>query len=218
MMTDLELFKKALIEVEETSLLSIPKKIDITPSPHFLRQMKHLIKVQRRSYWKLMNSTWKKVATIIIVSLCIVGTSMSVKAIREPIFSFFVQVYEKFTSFTNSSNEQNAKLSKILYPSYVPEGFTEIYNYSDEYGADTVWQNGSGEEIEFIQNASNVVSTVDTENAQLETIIIDGMTLYICENKNIVTIIWNTENESYRLHYSSSLDGALVEKFIKGLK
>lgn len=217
-MTDLELFKKALIEVEATSLLSIPKEINIIPSIHFLKQMKHLTNAQKHTYWRLINSPWKRVATIIIISLCLIGTSLSVNAIREPIIEFFVQIHETFTSFTISSNEQNAKLSKILHPTYIPEEFTEKYNYSDDYGADTVWQNDLGEEIEFVQNASNVVSTVDTENAQLETIIIDGVTFYICENKDIVTVIWNTGNESYRLHYSSSLDRTLMEEFIKGLK
>lgn len=218
MITDLELFKKALIEVEETSLSSIPKDIHFTPSRHFLKQMEHLIKVQKHSYWKLINSTRKKVATIIIVLLCLIGTSLSVNAIREPLINFFVQVYETFTSFTFSSGEQNAKLSKILYPEYIPEGFKEKYNYSDEYSVDTVWQNDLGEEIEFIQNTSSVLSTVDTENNQFKTLIIDGVTFYVCENKDIVTIIWIKESESYRLHYSSSLDEELIKKFFEGLK
>ena len=95
-------FKRAFREVVSSEFANIPldeNNIDITFSEKFNKKMEKLIKSQRKSYYILINTVGKRVAILFVAIITLFTASMSVKAIREPVINFIIEVYESFTKY-----------------------------------------------------------------------------------------------------------------------
>ena len=94
--------KAAFREVVSSEFAHIPtdeSSIDFTFSEKFNKKMEKLIKSQRKSYYIFINTVGKRVAILFVAIITLFAASMSVKAIREPVINFIIEVYESFTKY-----------------------------------------------------------------------------------------------------------------------
>ena len=76
-------------------------------SEKYDKNMKRLIKSQKRSYWKFINSAGKKAAIVVLALILSFIMSLNIQAIRTPVFGFFENIFEKFSEiFTDKSERE----------------------------------------------------------------------------------------------------------------
>ena len=88
-----EVLKKAFIQADvEDYNNEIRKNFEWIPSPAFEKRMKKLIHHRTNPLWEYINTTGKKVAAVALAVIIILGSMMSVKAIREPVWKFIIEI------------------------------------------------------------------------------------------------------------------------------
>ncbi len=172
------------------------------------------IKSSIRRIRKMTVNVFPKLAMfffVVIISLSIMLTS--VDAFRVKVLNFIINVQKEYTSISLKEKDPDVSQKDTLkewsgayLPSYVPEGFqiskmnslllAKIVHYSNEDGQVIVFQQYKGESSDM---------RIDTENAEVEKISINGIEgLYVKKGKNS-TIVW------YNDHFTFSLMSDLDE-------
>ena len=97
-----ELYNQRMIE----NLPTDEELSKITFSETFETKMKKLLSLQKKSYYKLINTVGKR-AVIIILTLIISLTvaTFSVKALREAVIEFITETFEKYTKVSTVISE-----------------------------------------------------------------------------------------------------------------
>lgn len=202
------------------SIELVPEE-DVYFSPQYEKKMAHLIKRQKRPYWKFVNTVGKKIAVIAIAFMMLFGLSMSIKAIREPVIGFIENVFEKFSElFVNKSEIKNAPdiIEEVYTLTDVPEGY-EIIMYSPSPKiVVTTWSNGE-KKIELIQSVLNMHFTIDTEETEVSKIEYDGQEIMyyhsIKNNNEQSQAFWHTENYSFEIFSNDFLSENDIIKLIE---
>ncbi|MFL8713106.1 DUF4367 domain-containing protein [Clostridioides sp. GD02377] len=205
--TDEEL-RKALENVELILISTVPKEddIDYTFSKNFENKMKKLIKQETKKTLRknIYNYSRNIVAALLIIIIGLFAMTMSVDAMREQFFNVIKEVYTKFTTYKFSINE-NIDMGKFneLNLSYLPKGFKEIDRINISNETFIFFSNDDGDEIVF--NYSKIADTtmkIDTEEAIIESVKINGIKAeYIIKN-NEFSLIWNDNIYSYYITLS----------------
>ena len=186
----------------DTSLLSYePHEF----SARFERKMRKLIKKQRRFYFPLVKTPLRLSFTVIaMVILMTVTTMMSVGAIRERIFNFFINTFSTHSDITPIDDDRHPDTIEEIY-----EIGYDISNYKIDFEAcDEISRHLSyvykDKQIIFEQLTSNSNLRVNTEDAEITHIDMNGYdVMYCCDNQNYHTMIW--DNGKYLFHLSANL-------------
>lgn len=149
-------FKRAFREVVSSEFAKIPldeSDIDITFSEKFNKKMEKLIKSQRKSYYILINTVGKRVAILFVAIITLFTASMSVKAIREPVINFIIEVYESFTKYF-FEGETAEKIEKVYSITKLPVGFKQTQVMESDAGRTATFESSEGNIIVFTQSAT----------------------------------------------------------------
>lgn len=175
-------FKNALREAVSAEFAEIPTdedSIDYTFSERFEKRMNRLLKLQRKPYWKYVNTASKRAAVIIAAVLTVFTAAFSVKAIREPIISFIKQVYETFTHYSFGGDEIE-KITKEYAITVLPDGFGQTNKIKQDAFIMTEYTNASGDSFDlrqmtteysagyFVDNEYNDVHTEKVGDIEVE--------------------------------------------------
>lgn len=192
----------AFIEAEKIRLSQIPADSDInwTPSEKFELKMKKLIKSSKREYWYLFNASLKRAAVIVVAILVLLGFSMSIKAIREPVVQFIITIYEKYTNIF-FGNDTELDVPRTIEQKYtvtaIPEGYTFLSMEKMSLNRKLIWRNEDNEEIIFNQGVLyNANMTIDTEDSSYEYVMVGTYNAIYLAKWNMQVIIW--ENGIYK--------------------
>lgn len=194
--------RDAFIAAEKIRLEQLPEDNDIAwvPSEKFERKMKRLVRSSSRSYWQYINTSQKRAAIIMASIIILLGFSMSVRAIREPVVQFIIKTYETFTNIFYHNDDTELDLPKTLEQKYtislLPEGYTFLSEEDMGPSRTVIWENADGEQIFLVQG------TIDNRNINLST----DSTSYSYVNvgqyegiyniqRNLQTVIW--DNDKY---------------------
>lgn len=186
-------------------------------SPKLNQNMKKLIRAQKNPVWKYVNTVGKRIAAACFIVIILGGILMSCKPIREPVFRFFVNVYEKFTEiFTSSENSDiPIKLEERKTLTYVPEGY-KMKSRSDRL---SIWKNENGEIIKFLQSTlNNGATTFDTEMTHLNKIEYNGRDIYYTTSKGMSTYYCFDDNYKYCIICNDNLPTEEILKMIDSIK
>ena len=213
-------FKNAFREVISSEFAHIPSdedSIDYTLSERFNKKMNKLIKAQRKSYYFLINTAAKRVAVIFVAFLTLFTASMSVKAIREPVVEFIVEIYEHFTSYFFAGDTVK-KIEKEYALNKLPVGFKEVDKIKSEISITTVYENDMGDIIEFIQTITDdTAANFDTQNATKTTVIINDNKVDIYTNKHLATALWTEGQYMLNLTYYGEYDIEIITSIISNI-
>ena len=225
---------KALCMILEKNFNEYCKEIDeaVTADPHvfsekFCKKMDKLIRRSKRPWYSMVSTPMKKVAVAILAFLVVTFTSvMSIRAAREAVIGFFVQVYETFSVVffgEDNANEEDVPEGRAItepMPDYeitaLPEGYRLVYSFEDEQSVEKRYINEQGQTINFlyISNDNNYI-VLDTENIgsqictigdfSCEYIIKDGFAHFIWESAGCVFSLDAIDFETARALISSIL-------------
>lgn len=221
-----ELLEQHAAEARDLWLSTLPQQEEVPPhkfSRRFERKMRRLRAEQRRS--PRMNRVvhiLRYVAACAAVVLCIGGTAY---AYRIGVIDTIVQVFREYTSITYSSESaaEDAEFPESTF-GYIPEGMVRNedecmeekgYLRSTSYKGNNQTQFYLDEMI--VDEESNDIQTIDTENAVVKHFTIHNEQAISSEKEETVIIVWTHQSVSYTLiTYYLSYDEAL--KIAEGIQ
>ena len=196
-----EEFKAAFREVISSEFAQIPTdedSIDFTFSEKFIKRMDKLIRAQRKSYYKFINTAAKRAAVIFAAIITLFTASLSVKAIREPVVRFIKQVYETFIHYT-FEGEIQPKIKKEFFIKTLPDGFIQHDKIESDLAITTIYVNDNNT-IKFTQQSTNNANHFfDNESGTLTKVTISGINVDIYESENIKHAVWTDEGYFFKL-------------------
>lgn len=176
-------------------------ELNHTFSDGFNKKMDRLIKDENKNTFFINFKYYSKTAIVyvVLVTSITLGVTITAYAYRVRIFEIISTVFKEFTSISISSenNPDNYKLIPIE-SSYIPDGYTIIEKICDDYEQRIIYSNDVGNEILYTQTLlTNGNFIIDTEDAQLENLDIDGINVNIVQKNGNTMIYWNDENYFY---------------------
>ena len=196
-----EEFKAAFREVVSSEFAHIPtdeSSIDFTFSEKFIKRMDKLIRAQRKSYYKFINTAAKRAAVIFAAIITLFTASLSVKAIREPVVRFIRQVYETFIHYT-FEGEIQPKIKKEFFIKTLPDGFIQHDKIESDLAITTIYVNDNNT-IKFTQQSTNNANHFfDNESGTLTKVTISGINVDIYESENTKHAVWTDEGYFFKL-------------------
>jgi len=189
-----ELYNQRMIE----SLPTDEELSKISFSETFERKMKKLLSLQKKTYYKLINTVGKRVAIIVLtLIISLTATTFSVKALREAVIEFITETYEKFTKITVEKELPNTRLEFIkIKPKYIPEGFElEHETYIDDELYHITFRNSQNQSITYSQqNPDDAGIDVDTEDIEYQKIYVKSYEGILYNNKEYYTLVFATQD------------------------
>ena len=192
-------FKQALFDVHDQECERFAATMEpVTFSLKFERKMDRLLRAQRSSFYPLVNTNFKKaVLAMAVVLILMITTVFSVSALREPVIRFFVEVYEKFSQvfFHPPQDEEFPATLEVYYaPTWLPDGYHEdadrildVINLCNRF-----YVSKTGNDILFGQyTITSSALRIDTEDVDIESVIINGNVGLYFSNKEIQYLTWN---------------------------
>ena len=200
-----ENFQKALLDVCKDYLenLELAPEEDVFISPKLQRKMNRLLKKQQKPCWKWLNTPFKKVIAACLAVLVLTGAALGCVMVKEPIFEFFTEVYEKFSEFFFASEKEDAAsdiITEVHTLTYVPEGYELVENSTLVGNKEwrTVWGNASGEQIVFYQTSLVSKIVIDTENTEIR-MLANGLEIAIVRKEKQIYVFWSDTKYAYTL-------------------
>ncbi len=194
-----ERFKQAIraaISSEYENILDNEDIINYTFSERFMKRMNKLIKAQRKPYYFLVNTALKRVAVAIIAVSIMFSASMSVKAVREPVIEFIVEIYERFTKYFICDNAVYNP-SKVYELTNLPDGYEMESRVNNEAVITTTYINKSGNKIVLQQHLITSGTFIyDINKYNFKSIQLKNVSVDIYYNTELSSAIWIIDNDS----------------------
>ena len=167
-----------------------------TPSARFERKMRRLIKRRRKAYYPLINTLWKRTAAVIIAVTVAVFGLMSVKAIREPVVNFIVEIHRTFTRIFSSRDSSDASAIAVIeeyyLPAYIPAGYEQAARKVMPFMASYEFLHPEYGIMTFEQSLfSDTRIRLDTEEDDADEILVSGNNGMFYRGKDINRLLWN---------------------------
>lgn len=199
-----ELYNQRMIE----SLPTDEELLKISFSETFERKMKKLLSLQKKAYYKLINTVGKRVAIIVLaLIISFTATTFSVKALREAVIEFITETYEKFTKVSTNMAESTQNSFEKVAPQYVPDGYIvqEEQEFLSSY--QVTYINDENNTIDYDQTInSGTTYNTDTENISYEEININSLEGIAYVKNGFSTVIFADETYFYTLVGEISID------------
>lgn len=134
-----------------------------------------------------------------------------VEAFRLPIIQFFTEVKEKSTKFI-FQGENNTNLTKnyqAYEPGYIPDGYSssEVSEGKGSFFIKYVNSTGTQSYIFYYYGNPSAIA-IDTEEAGVSKVLINGNESYVIEKKGDLKVLMNKDNHQFYIHGELSLEQA----------
>ncbi len=196
-----EMLYESVSKAEELWLSLLPTEDELPEhvfSKKFEKQMKKLIQAQRRTPWRNgFISASKRVAVVALVILTVsFSCLMCVEAYRERFIEVITEIFEDLTRFTFSTPDTDVpELGELMFD-YLPDGMSEIYRENDPetHYQFVYFEDMEGRRISIERNIiiDNKWSTLilDTENAEVATVDLNGYEATLIVKGDHTTLMW----------------------------
>lgn len=187
-------------------------------SRKFEKKMSRLIKRRNKIYYPFINNTFKR--TAVAISALVIASTVSVvkiDALREVFVNIKFDIFEKYSVITPADDKQVPETIEEIYEiTYDLSGYEVVYEMLDntknsvDYMKNNIY-------IGFCQYTKNTFINKNTENADIQTTIINGTeALYYKDNNNFYNLIWN--NGDYLFTLRTNSDESLLFDIAKSIK
>ena len=217
-----EEFKAAFREVVSSEFAHIPtdeSSIDFTFSEKFIKRMDKLIRAQRKSYYKFINTTAKRAAVIFAAIITLFTASLSVKAIREPVVKFIKQVYETFIHYTFEGDTVEI-ITKEYTITQMLDGYEQFDKLTSENTIATTYKNKLGDTIIFTQMTTeySIGYFVDNESGEQYTETVDDIEIEFKEWYDTKTAIWANDGYVFSIDCIGNISFEDIKQIIRTIK
>ncbi len=168
----------------------------------------------------------RRVAVILIAALLAALTAcMSISAVREKLYEIAVTFYEKYFTYqsvpaemgkTSDGGSGTGVVFEKRLPTYLPEGYELIKDYSLDEATGLTWCNKATDVmLSYEQYLIGEISiNINVENADIQEVRINGHTglaaLKETEDGEEIMVVWNDNVYDYYLSTMMSLDETLL--------
>ena len=132
-------------------------------------------------------------------------------------------IYEEYTEFRYKLNEETGGEEDEFKPiklKYLPEGLIEVERIEDINSLDILYKSEKGENFNIYQKltseSNHIIYNIDTENAKIEVIKINGENVELVLKKKRINFIWIHDN--YRIIGQSNLSRGEVIKILESIE
>lgn len=205
------------------SIELVPEE-DVYFSSRYEKKMAHLIKRQKRPYWKYVNTVGKRIAVIAIAFMMLFGLSMSIKAVRESVVSFVVTIFDKFSElFVDKSEIKNAPdiIEEVYTLTDVPEGYVQFDDNISKHKVVTVWKKDD-RELVFTQMILKSISTVDNETTNQHSIFLGNIEILYSYRKEetyqYTQAYWRTDSYWFSINIDEYVSESDMLNYIQSVK
>ena len=170
---------------------------------------KFIRKCRRRAYFiRTLQSARKTAACLAVVLVLAVSLITSVEALRVPVLNFFLKYSPRATSilFQHPSENTKSPLEELqgVLKFFVPEGYTleleQIHRdeYSNPPAVTSVFlafQDSERNLLTIHVSPAEGVWNVDTEDASVSEIILEGQKAILIENAPEISVYWHNKRQ-----------------------
>lgn len=202
------LMLEALRLYKEQQLKSIPleDEIDYKFSESFQRKIEKLIQKQERAAWRFFQSTGRKAAAIILALIIGLSATLSIDAVREPVFKFLYRVFSTHTDVADCKSDDKFITNYYSIP-IVPAGYNRTANtFFNELSTDITWVSQSGNQIKLRQFADNVYASFDSESSKVMETSVNNIHSLFTDNGHSIICTWSEHGYYFELIYPSELE------------
>ena len=215
-MSDKELLKKVAEDLfDDFSALYPLSDEKVEFSEHHRERMKKLF--GKKNYFAIFYVVPKKILIAVLVFLIVIVLPLSVKAIREPLFSFFSDTFGSITRIFPSEKEKDAwldpKIEEYYELRYVPAGFELISEERTDVFFSQTYTDGDNtfvyEQKKLGKGSLAVPDGAETIDRELA---VEGKEIlyYKYEGKNV--FLWNTGIYELKLTADEGIPQKTLEK------
>ena len=223
-MNDFSYFSKALDEVIDIRLDDYVKTLEIDKqykfSEKYNKKINKLIKYREKPYFNLICTAGRRVACCVAAVLILSLSSLSVKAVRDAVRDFFMNIFSDHTEITVNSEIENSypiSIEEEYHISSLPNGFEQV-DYDKMENSIIITYFKDDDYIFFEQYTKDAyISNYDNEQSTFESYVDENGQKYLVHNTDHDhTFIWN--NGEYIFEICSNLDKPSVLKLCKSTK
>jgi len=214
-MNNFSYFSKALDEVVDARLddyvetLEVDKRYEF--SEKYNKKINKLIKHREKPYFTLICTTGRRVACFVTALLILSFSSLSVKAVREAVCNFFMNIFSDHTEIIADSEIENSyphSIDEEYHISSLPNGFKQV-DYDKMENSIIITYFKDDDYIFFEQYTKDAyLSNYDNEQSTFES--------YTDENGQDHTFIW--DNGKYIFEICSNLNKRSVLELCESTK
>ncbi len=202
--------------LEEYKEIKIPESLD----SWFNNYHKSLVKKENhQKFKKKIVKYFKNIAALIgIIFLSVSILTVSVEAFRINLFNLIIEMREKYGEITfenKSDNTINNENKEGYYPSYIPKGYKLDEIIENDISREIIYKNNN-EFIYFTQDDLNMNYKIDTEDAEVSTIYINGYKAVLSIKNGYSIIIWT--NNEYVFGINGQLEKEEIIKMAESVK
>ena len=156
---------------------------------------------------------WRKIIAIAVAAILLL-TACTAIIFREEIAGFIVEFYDGGDRLS-SSQEGPARIETNYYPTYIPEGYTELERCEDWFSVTVCYSDGENSYITYIQSILSAFHPhVDNERSEKGYITVDGVEiLYYRFESGAASYIWVNNGYGFILNLPAEMAGS--EEFYK---
>lgn len=225
------LFRIALLEMNENEADRLEQDHTLDPEMEkfFSRTQAGTLKIIERATRK------KKVKCVIMTGLprvmqiaaavllaFFIGATVTIASVREVrvrVLQFLIQIEEEYTELSLAeSPEESFSVPEgwrgSYYPSYIPEGF--VMQSIDPYFDRVYFLDASGNLLDFMELTEDSYTNIDTENAEIQHIIVNGSPAIISEKDGRVMVAWSEANRYFVLKLDGDVN--IATKIVNNVK
>ena len=200
-----EIFKNVLLDLatREAEQYANLSEAPFSLSSQFDSKMNKLIKAQNHWSWPLIKNTKRKIVTTLLAAILLFTLSLGISAVRESVFSFFSDVYGKFTAFytqeSYSSNNAPTVIEKKYTLSWLSNNCTLKEKLDYGVSVNTIWVYEDNEIVfeQCVSSASNLI--LDNESETYSKYVIGNTEYYYVLKNKTYCFLWTNGDYSFML-------------------
>lgn len=219
-LSDLKL-KIALLAEEEDDLdrRDQENKDDVQLEQLVVQGEKRMLKHISRNYRKnqIRHVTRRIIPQVVRVAasvllFCYIGLTVAIAAdssVRIRVMDFIMNIEKEYTEFgfvdTGDFMDVPVEWQGYYYPAGIPDDFAikSVMRYVVHY------ENSYGVQLDFSDIDASASTAIDTENADVKFITINGHSAMLVEKEPWISVIWSIDNRVLMISYTGELESAI---------
>ena len=165
-------------------------------------EMKKMFKRERNNLLRKKLSRHSRCAAIFLLILIAASSIMifSVEAWRIKVMNFIIEIKQTHSeiSFSDDNTGGGAYKSDEITLDYIPYGFELEKSDMTDNSVNLIFK-GEDNYFIFSMDPIDIQMGIDTENASVKKIVINGDEALYSSNNNINILVWHDEELSYKL-------------------
>ena len=147
------------------------------------------------------------IALLVMVSVC--SAMATVHMVQIGLLKLDVQTYPERTSYSLVPSEGTMNVPQEwtgdFYPAYIPEGF----EFDRCYSSNAIYYDNDDCSLSFSEETYGSRTNLDTENANLSSVFINGAEATLIEKEGWVAVVWSANNRLFIIEMDGTKDEAL---------